>query len=479
MTATLTGDFRHEFEMERTRWLRVRFQWYCAILSGLTGIDAFLNLLGLVTNWTTWPGGVVFAMNIVQVVIFALPLWWFLTSKREVSRETIVRIVFWMIVLNGLVQLLPATVDFLTRSGDQAPSSTGMGPGAEWMFAVFFSHLIASLFIPWTPTEAVKPLIPLLSVNAVGALLGALFGTDSFLAAIVIVALSPLVGVPGVAIAWGRHGRFRERFHYNALRGRYREMKKELTDARRIHEALFPAPVAAGPVRFDYRYEPMRQIGGDFLYAHEHNHDVAANPKNQAPLSIVIIDVTGHGIPAALTVNRLHGELDRLFAETPDLAPGDVLESLNRYVHLTLANHSVYATAICFRIDPAKDQLLFASGGHPPAFVRTADGRFERLDSTAFVLGACHGADFQPGERTLRFTRGDTLIAYTDGATEARNERGAMLTVDGFQRLLASIEARAIADDGWCGAVLHALEGFRFGPPADDTLVVEVYRPAN
>jgi serine phosphatase RsbU (regulator of sigma subunit) len=169
--------------------------------------------------------------------------------------------------------------------------------------------------------------------------------------------------------------------------------------------------------------------------------------------------------------------MERLFAEEPAITPGEVLTALNRYVHLTLANHSVYATALCVQVDPARGQLRYASGGHPPAFLRTVDGRFDRLDSTAFVLGACFGDDFDANEAVRTFTPGDTLVLYTDGATEARNEKGRMLTVDGFQALLARVEPRAVAEGGWAGALLHAVERYRFGPAADDTLVVEIYRP--
>src|SRR5690606_28540475 len=96
-----------------------------------------------------------------------------------------------------------------------------------------------------------------------------------------------------------------------ALATRYGEFRRELTDARRIHESLFPKPKCEGDVHFLYLYEPMRQIGGDYLF-------VSCAPTDDGRremLSFVVIDVTGHGIPAALTVNRLHGELSRLFAE--------------------------------------------------------------------------------------------------------------------------------------------------------------------
>jgi len=189
----------------------------------------------------------------------------------------------------------------------------------------------------------------------------------------------------------------------------------------------------------------------------------------------VLIDVTGHGISAALTVNRLHGELERQFGEKPDLAPGALMQGLNNYLHYSLAQHSVYATALAMRIDPKARTVTWSSAGHPPAFLRTVSGHIDRLESTTIVLGACRGEDFHPIERSMAMGPGDALIAYTDGATEARDVDGRMLRVDGIQSVLAS--GHPETDGGWCTAVIHAVDRFREGPPRDDTLVVEVYCP--
>jgi serine phosphatase RsbU (regulator of sigma subunit) len=261
---------------------------------------------------------------------------------------------------------------------------------------------------------------------------------------------------------------------YRTIKGRYNDMKRELVDARRIHEALFPKANPEGPVRFNYCYEPMRQIGGDFLFRR-----YGVSPHGERPmLSVAIIDVTGHGIPAALTVNRLHGELERLFAEKPETTPGELLDALNRYVHLTLAEHSVYVTALCLRVDPnlpAERAMEYASGGHPPAFVRTVDGKVEELGSTAFVLGAVPTEAFDAGERCVRFGPGDSVIAYTDGAIEARDQSGRMLRIEGMLRLVAHPETWRGAQP--CEAILRHVDQHRYGPIADDTLIVEVSRP--
>ncbi|MBZ0172637.1 MAG: serine/threonine-protein phosphatase, partial [Phycisphaerales bacterium] len=141
----------------------------------------------------------------------------------------------------------------------------------------------------------------------------------------------------------------------------------------------------------------------------------------------------------------------------------------------TLARHSIYVTGMCLRADPVKSTIEYASGGHPPAFLRAVDGSINNLDSTAFVLGACKDEDFDPGQTTIPFGPGDSLIAYTDGATEARTETGQMLRIGGMRRLLAA--PGRVEPGRWPERLLNAVADHRDGhPPEDDTLVVEIYR---
>jgi serine phosphatase RsbU (regulator of sigma subunit) len=290
--------------------------------------------------------------------------------------------------------------------------------------------------------------------------------------ALACLAASPVFVVPGLLFRWWRFSRFRKFFPVVFESSGYRKLQTELAGARRLHESCLPPPHlhANGPARLAYAYEPMRQIGGDILYVHP--PDRADAPR----LSLVLIDVNGHGIAAALMANRLIGETQRLFAEDPDACPHQVLCALNRYVRLTMARDGIYATALVARLDTNTGTLEYANGGHPPAFLRRAGGALERLDSGTYLLGCHDGDDYCPDCHTKPFEPGDALLAYTDGATEARNAAGEMITIPGLEHLLTQL-ATAQTPDRWPPALLHLVVNHRRAPAADDTLLVSLYRP--
>lgn len=343
----------------------------------------------------------------------------------------------------------------------------GVDPrGASLLVGVQVSHAAGALLLPWTPLRA------LLAASGafVVTLVGVVAVPPEYLGRFGFLAVGALVVIPGLAISIIRNWRDQAREMVEFFRTRYLEVRQELVDARLIHEAAFPPPRNTGAVRYSYAYEPMRQIGGDYLHAHV----CAGQEGPEEALSIAILDVTGHGIPAALTVNRLHGELSRLYAENPYMAPGAVLRALNRYVYLTLSDHSVFVTGIVFRVDPTTSTVEFASAGHPPAFLRSRSGAIEELGATSIVLGALDPTEFEPGPVQRRFMPGDSIIAYTDGAMDARSRTGERLEVAGLRRIMEGgwgDEAR-----GWPETMIRAINQFRHGAAADDVLIIEAHR---
>jgi sigma-B regulation protein RsbU (phosphoserine phosphatase) len=307
--------------------------------------------------------------------------------------------------------------------------------------------------------------------------------------------LLPFTVLPGIGWSWWRYSRFRRNFRSVFESKQLRQLTYELSGARRIHESSLPPVVDTGPVRLSYIYEPMSQIGGDVLYVHPRPPE---NPTvtSQAgegfcqPLrqTVVLLDVTGHGIAAALTVNRLVGELERIFAERPDIGAGELMDTLNKYVYLTLATHGIFVTGLVLRGDMTQYEdraacyrepleIGFASAGHPTAFVRARDGSIERLESNATMLGVLPPEAFASDEQIFFMHPGDAVVAYTDGALEARNLDDEMIGIEGVRELVSSIGQTSADPSRWPEQLIRRVAAWRNAPPADDTLIACIYRP--
>lgn len=338
-----------------------------------------------------------------------------------------------------------------------------LGPMIPLSALLMCIHTAAALTVPWTTIEACVPPALLALVSFV---LSNIQGGDdpSFQAYGAVVPL--LSGLPGIAISAFRSHGLREVFGLRLIGERYAEVERELGTARRIHERLFPAPVTAGPLRLSYRYEPMRQIGGDFL-------DVAAH--SDGSLVVTLIDVTGHGVAAALAVNRLHGELKRTIAQHDNASPVAIIEALNEYIFLTLADEQVFATAIALRASP-EGAVSMCVAGHPPAMIRRTDGRLEQFDSTTPALGMLPSRDLDAQESTCQLSPGDLLLLYTDGAIEIWDDQGRQLGIDGLKRAVTAARPAAGDADSLADSVMRTVDGYRAGPVDDDTLVVVIAR---
>lgn len=532
-SSMLTAEFGSELEAERQIKLRRRFLWYTGTVATISSLGVLQEAVFSDRSDPDFSLAKLL-LGLTSVVLYVVT--WSHVRRRQVTRWPLLTITTWLIVASGTLTLLAGPVTVIQKDlrysnegmpvahgfsevvelaehatpSDHAPDVSAAGSGTAdapnandsqialgetspsaadrvwqprhrpsssyvggWgVFNILVTHVFACAFLPWTAKESMRPILPLLVINAALTILMLTYQrwrgeatSGSWIFAGVMILFSPLVASPGASLCWWRHSRFREEATSKLVRGRYAEMRRELTDARRIHESLFPKMLLDGPITFAYVYEPMRQIGGDYLY-------VQKLPGDGTGLHMVIMDVTGHGIPAALTVNRLHGELQRIFAENPEVSPGDAIRLLNRYVNLTMADHALFVTAICLRVDPARQVIEYASGGHPPAYLRAADGTVHELPATTYLLGAEIDSAFDPAQTQIPFRPGDRIAAFTDGAIEARTASGKMIGLAGMRSIVARIETRG--EHHWAARLLQAIDELRAGPPTDDTLVVEI-----
>jgi hypothetical protein len=445
MDRKIEQEINEAYEAERLTWMRRRFLAFCLFSAVISAAGLFVH---------PWPTGVL--PDLLNVALFAAG--YLFVRRKAQGPSDIVRVAFWLIFSAGVVTFLitPWLYNALP----------GVVPKIRHPLEVFVPvaavHFLACLFLPWTVQEAAKVLAVLSALGVAATLIYVSGSWPSYLALLFL----PLAGAPGLAVCWLRHSRFYRRVALKHLTGRYGDLRGELEHARAIHEMLFPAHIEQGPIRLAYQYEPMLDIGGDYLYARSH-------PDGR--LSVLVIDVNGHGIGAALTVNRVYGEFQRLYGENEYLAPHEVLAAVNHYFAVSLAKEGIYATAFCARVSPAADVFEWANAGHPPAFLARIVGRTQGLESHALMLGVLDGEDYTCQLQQAAWSPGDRLVLYTDGVTEARNRSGIALEIEGFEDLIKTHAAHN-PDTPIAPRLLRDVQAYRWGPASDDTLIAEVIR---
>ena len=388
---------------------------------------------------------------------------WFLLAIRPTldAKDRLIRSATQLVVILSLTDVV-ATISL----------NVGTNLGNNLMFAgLFLNHFIACLFLPWTAWQSLKAIAPALIAwwihNLAAALIGA-WGEGASGELMVAVGMIQLLWlglilfmfIPGILICWYRlrvHGR---RFLADRLGRHFLSMRRELQQARGIHESLFPEQLEEDRLAFRYLYRPETDIGGDFVWF----------DREGSVVRLLLLDVTGHGLPAALTVNRIHGEILRIRAEHPEGDPALLMSLLDRYFALTLAPHQIFATGIAIELDTVTGRLSWVNAGHPPAFVLGIGDAFEELGTTAIMLGAQEPGAFVPDQQETHIRPESRILAYTDGITEARDPDGTMLGIDRLRSLIRNADP----DAEWPRQLRVFASNFAHGRFTDDVLAVSL-----
>ena len=210
-------------------------------------------------------------------------------------------------------------------------------------------------------------------------------------------------------------------------------------------------------------YEQAHQVGGDFF-------DVFRQIRRGRPLSVVVADVTGKGVAAALLMAfarpLIHAAIDNA------KGPADALERTNRV--LLERRSALFITALCGSLTLSTGRLRLANAGHEsPLIVRRDGSPVEAICGSGSLLGAFQALNLN--ETVTDLAHGDVAVFYTDGVTDATSPDG-----DRFEdaRLLEAIEA---ARGGSASDMVESIRGAvdRFGAgsiPADDITIVAIGR---
>lgn len=182
---------------------------------------------------------------------------------------------------------------------------------------------------------------------------------------------------------------------------------EDLRQAREVQRKLLPTlPPSVGPLRVAAAYRPAFEVGGDF-------YDLVEGPSGETV--VVVGDVSGSGVAAALIMSRMSADFRRLAHE--GTWPARILAELDRALRETGLENG-FVTAAVLRLDATGRDLRFASAGHVPLLVRRADREVDLFGRKSGVpLGVLEGQAWD--EEHIALGPGDLLLLTTDGALEA------------------------------------------------------------
>lgn len=274
--------------------------------------------------------------------------------------------------------------------------------------------------------------------------------------------------------------RDRERLYAEAL-------EREIDIAREIQAGFLPEALPDAPGwEIAARFHPARQVGGDFYDAFAIDGD---------RIVLVVADVCDKGVGAALFM-ALFRSLIRVVAERvlgasgetgegrgeASLEAGDgaagvsrVVRSVNDYIARTHSRENMFATVFVGVLAVGSGELTYVNAGHDPPFVLGPGGIRARLAPTGPAVGLLPGLEFGVGR--ARLAAGETLVAFTDGVTDARNEEGDTFSEDRLEALVAGLAGLGLTADELLGRIEEAVaEHAGAGAAFDDVTILATHR---
>jgi sigma-B regulation protein RsbU (phosphoserine phosphatase) len=241
-------------------------------------------------------------------------------------------------------------------------------------------------------------------------------------------------------------------------------MEKELEVGRQIQLSMLPqaTPVVPG-WEFAAYYQAAREVGGDF-------YDFFELPNVPGHLAMIIADVTGKGVPAALFMARTSKVM-----QTIGLKSGSPLETLQQTNESIVRDRGaqLLLSALYAELDTSSGRLVYANAGHcRPLWLQSATGQVVELAARGVILGALTEAYLE--ERDLDVQPGDLLLFYSDGLTEAMNAQRQLFGEEQLAAVLAANQRRSAQEV--LEAIVEAVRAFCGNTPQSDDLTLFAVR---
>jgi serine phosphatase RsbU (regulator of sigma subunit) len=244
----------------------------------------------------------------------------------------------------------------------------------------------------------------------------------------------------------------------------HERVTRDLEMARQIQFQMLPTTFPQVPgLELFASTVPSQRVGGDFF-------DALYDGKSR--VCLILGDVSGKGIAAAMQMARLMGEFRAAVRQRED--PLSVVQALNASVCGRNLTWTSFVTLQYVVMDTARQALEFICAGHPPLIMCHADGQMEWLGQAANLpLGIDLSYTYQTEIHTV--VPGDRLLLYSDGAYETKNKAGQMF---GLSQLATAFARTPKAPEAAIQALRHTLADFSASDTlADDTTFLCAYAP--
>ena len=244
-------------------------------------------------------------------------------------------------------------------------------------------------------------------------------------------------------------------------------VNRELEVATEIQARFFPQQT---PNLVGYEVAgcsiPAKDVGGDY-------YDFIPNPE-PCQHGFVVADVTGKGVPASLLMATMRATLRANIQNNPN----DIVQAL-RQVNGDIYRDSPvdkFITSIYCNLDYESHELSYVNSGHnPPYIVRANDNRIEELDQGGVMLGIMEEIDLP--KATLSIDKGDILMLFSDGVTEATNPSGELFSEERFERWL--LDHNQLSAEEMKDALLETLRDYANGSPQSDDITFIIVKRTN
>ena len=291
------------------------------------------------------------------------------------------------------------------------------------------------------------------------------FRTQSIQSFFIVLLFGALIFVFSYSGQSKRHKQFLARYDYYYKRSYDSlRMKKELDYAREIQLSMLPQTIATiGNISIVAHSEPAMEVGGDYF-------DYFKISENE--LGVFICDVSGHGVASALMLSGLRSSMHVILEDSKN--PKYIFGKLNRMIRKTRTK-KMFVTAIFGVINTSTHKISLFNAGHlPPYKIDGKTGELMKITRHGVTLGALDeiAPETSESEVNIDFNKGDKMIFYTDGLTEAMNKKRDEFGSENIERILyANIEK---SPEEILNALLSEVDRFSDGAVQQDDITIMI-----